>query len=446
MVEKKFAKWVHTTLEVYVDDMLVKSKDSGDHVEDLKEIFEQMKKYEMKINPAKCIFGVESAKFLGHIVSRKGIEVDPAKVQAILEMSSPATGAKFSWTQECEKALQNIKEYWINLSILQKPEPGEELLICLAATPNALSAVLLRTDEGVEKPIFYVSKTLNSAERNYPKIEKLILALTSTKSHIIVEFLAEFPSAEDEGVKEMMDVDEGRLDPMDLLQEIHPRRWEIFVDGSSNSSGGAKYEAIVQALRIAIEMGLDDVRITSDSQLVVRQIEWRYNAVYPVMQKYLQLVKEYSAEIRSIIWRNIGRDNNRHADALAFIASMIEDPKIGHIRFERLMHPSVSKEDKELRVMIVEEGDMEVDDNDWRAPIYNYLTKGDLPRDRQEANKIKSKDTNYEAEWAGRLDRMADMQNGMADWMESGWQHIWQHGWKLYGSTIGNTALTLADG
>ncbi|XP_026450904.1 uncharacterized protein LOC113351047 [Papaver somniferum] len=244
------------------------------------------------------------------------------------------------------------------------------------------------------------------------------------KSHIIAEFLAEFPLEEDDGVEEMMDVDEGRPNPKDLLQEIHPRRSKIFVDGSTNSSGEgmgivftsiggviivfcfrleykatnneAEYEVVVQALRIAIEIGLDDVRITSDSQLVVRQIEGGYNAVDPVMQKYLQLVKEYFAEIPRIIWRNIGRYNNRHADALAFIASMIEDPKIWHIRIERLIQPSVSREEKELRVMIIEEGDMEVDENDWRAPIYNYLMKGDLPRDRKEANNIKSKATNYE--------------------------------------------------
>ncbi|XP_026451647.1 uncharacterized protein K02A2.6-like [Papaver somniferum] len=221
-----------------------------------------------------------------------------------------------------------------------------------------------------------------------------------------------------------MDVDESQPDPKDLLQESHPRRWEIFIDGASNSCGGGvgiiftspagirimfcfrmeykatnneiEYEAVIQALRIAIEVGLDEVRITSDSQLVVRQIEGRYNAVAPVMQRYQQLVKEYSTKIRNIIWRKIGRDSNIHADALSFITSMIEDPKIGHIMIERLLQPSVSREEREPNVMIIEEGDMKIDNDDWRVPIYNNLMKGDLPRDRQEANKIKSKSTNYD--------------------------------------------------
>ncbi|XP_026443077.1 uncharacterized protein LOC113342923 [Papaver somniferum] len=222
----------------------------------------------------------------------------------------------------------------------------------------------------------------------------------------------------------MMETDESRPDPRDLLKQSHPRRWEIFVDEAYNSCGGGvgiiftspagerivfcfrleykatnnetEYEAVIQALRIAIEMELDEVRITSDSQLVVRQIEGVYNTVDPVMKKYQQLVQDFSAKIRSIIWRNINRDHNRHANALSFIASMIENPKIGHIVIQRLMQPSVSREERELQVMTVEGEKSVMSKEDWRTPIYSYLMKGDFPRDRQEANKIKRKSTNYE--------------------------------------------------
>ena len=63
MVEKVFAKWIHKTLEVYVDDMLVKSKEDKDHVQYLREIFEQMRQYNIKLNPEKCTIGVASGKF-----------------------------------------------------------------------------------------------------------------------------------------------------------------------------------------------------------------------------------------------------------------------------------------------------------------------------------------------------------------------------------------------
>ena len=91
MVEKVFAKWIHKTLEVYVDDMLVKSKEAKDHVQDLREIFEQMRQYNFKLNPEKCTIGVASGKFLGCIVSKEGIQVDPEKVQAVRDMPIPAT-------------------------------------------------------------------------------------------------------------------------------------------------------------------------------------------------------------------------------------------------------------------------------------------------------------------------------------------------------------------
>ena len=78
-------------MEVYVDNMLVKSKEGEDHLDDLKETFNTLKQYSMKLNPSKCAFGVSSGKFLGFVVSQRGIEANPEKVRAILEMSSPNT-------------------------------------------------------------------------------------------------------------------------------------------------------------------------------------------------------------------------------------------------------------------------------------------------------------------------------------------------------------------
>ena len=69
---------------MYVDDMLVKSREEEDHLDNLRQ-------YNMKLNPSKCTFGVSLGKFLGFIVSQRGIEANPEKVRAILEMSSPKT-------------------------------------------------------------------------------------------------------------------------------------------------------------------------------------------------------------------------------------------------------------------------------------------------------------------------------------------------------------------
>ena len=75
-------------MEVYVNDMLVKSKEELAHLDDLKETFATLKQYQMKLNPSKRDFGVALGKFLGFMVSQKGIEAKPKKVQAILDMAS----------------------------------------------------------------------------------------------------------------------------------------------------------------------------------------------------------------------------------------------------------------------------------------------------------------------------------------------------------------------
>ena len=76
-------------MEVYVDDMLVKSLDKGSHLDDLQETFETLRRYKMKLNPSKCAFGVSSGKFLGFMDSQRGIEANPDKIQTILNMEPP---------------------------------------------------------------------------------------------------------------------------------------------------------------------------------------------------------------------------------------------------------------------------------------------------------------------------------------------------------------------
>ena len=74
-------------MEVYVDNMLVKIKKENHHLNDLREMFETLRLYKIKLNPSKCVFGVSSGKFLGFMVSYQGVEASPNKIQAILEMS-----------------------------------------------------------------------------------------------------------------------------------------------------------------------------------------------------------------------------------------------------------------------------------------------------------------------------------------------------------------------
>ena len=91
LVNQMFKKQIGRNVEVCVDDMLVKSRKEEDHLDDLRETFNTFRQYNMKLNPSKCAFGVSLGKFLGFIVSQRGIEANPEKVRVILEMNSPRT-------------------------------------------------------------------------------------------------------------------------------------------------------------------------------------------------------------------------------------------------------------------------------------------------------------------------------------------------------------------
>ena len=91
LVNRMFSKQIGRNMEVYVDYMLVKSREELAHLDDLKETFTTLKQYQMKLNPAKCVFGVASGKFLGFMVSQRGIEANAENVQAIINITSPKT-------------------------------------------------------------------------------------------------------------------------------------------------------------------------------------------------------------------------------------------------------------------------------------------------------------------------------------------------------------------
>ena len=80
---------IHKEIEVYVDEMIVKSKDRERHIPALRKFFERIWFYKLRLNPKKCTFRVTSRKLLGFMVSQRGIEVDPEKIQAIIEMKPP---------------------------------------------------------------------------------------------------------------------------------------------------------------------------------------------------------------------------------------------------------------------------------------------------------------------------------------------------------------------
>ena len=158
-----FHDMMHREIEVYVDDMIAKSKTEEEHLVNLRKLFEGLRKYRLRLNPTKCTFGVKSGKLLGFIVSQKGIKVDPEKVKAILEMPEPCTEkqvrgflgclkyiARFisqltaiceslfkplrknqsiHWNEDCQEAFGKIKQCLMNPLVLMPSVPGRPLIL-----------------------------------------------------------------------------------------------------------------------------------------------------------------------------------------------------------------------------------------------------------------------------------------------------------------------------
>ena len=211
LVNRMFQKQIGTTMEVYIDDMLVKSTTAELHIAHLSEAFQILRNYNMKLNPAKCAFGVSAGKFLAFIVNHRGIEANPDKIKVVLDMPSPSgikevqrlTGRiailsrfisrasdkcqpffqvlkkAFQWDAKCEEAFTALKTYLSSPPILVSPIEGELLTLYLAVSDFSTSAVLVRDKERVQHPVYYCSRALRGAEERYPRMEKLILALVT---------------------------------------------------------------------------------------------------------------------------------------------------------------------------------------------------------------------------------------------------------------------------
>ena len=91
LVTKMFRPLLGSTMEVYIDDMLVKSKQHPDHAAHLQHTFDLLREYGMKLNPLKCAFGVSSGRFLGFMVTQRGIEANPSQLKTIMQSMAPSS-------------------------------------------------------------------------------------------------------------------------------------------------------------------------------------------------------------------------------------------------------------------------------------------------------------------------------------------------------------------
>ncbi|GAU51366.1 hypothetical protein TSUD_134070 [Trifolium subterraneum] len=397
MMNKVFHNEIGDMLEVYMDDMIVKSEEEIDHTVHLKRVFDQARKFNMRFNPEKCTFGVKAGKFLGFYLTERGIEVNPDKCRAFFNYPTPKE-TTFEWTEECEGTLQHLKRALSEPPVLTRPVEGEKFYLYLAVASEAISVVLIRETEQGQKPVYFVSRALQGPEFRYLQIEKIALAVIMAArklryyflAHSIViqtdQPLAEFDISFESRKALKAQVLADFVAEMTTSTTSEKNKWTIFVDESSNSQGSgagiilenrdgvlievslglsfpttnsqAEYEAFLAGLRLAEDMGAEEIKIFTDSQLVASQVSGEYQTKEERLLEYLNLVKKKLAKFKETEVKHVPREHNARA--------AIE-----------VMHICA------------------IDDQSWMAPVYNFLKSNTLPADTKEATKILKRACSY---------------------------------------------------
>nr|GEX16011.1 reverse transcriptase domain-containing protein [Tanacetum cinerariifolium] len=343
LVDKAFQKQIGQNLEVYVDDLVNKSRTEKEVIRDIEETFKTLREINMKLNPKKCAFEMREGTFLGYKVDANGLRVCPDKAEADLNFPS----------SKCLKDVQNLNRKLASLNRFLSESAKKSLPFfktlkkCTMKSDfqwitesemafkqmKQLIAEFPMLMDGKQMPIYFVSRALQGLEVNYTPMEKLILALvtrrllkwrfkleehdihyrprTSVKGQILTDFITERP--EDDTLDTLIE------DPEEL-----PDPWVLFTDGSSCIGGSeagliitnpegmeftyaqrfkfnttnneAEYEALIAGLQIAAQMGVENLQANADSELVANQVNGVYAAKEPAKclssPKYLSVMGE----------------------------------------------------------------------------------------------------------------------------------------------------------
>jgi hypothetical protein len=219
-IQACFKRQLNKNVEAYVNDVVVKTRNSDTLITDLEETFASLREYRWKLNPNKCVFGVPSGKLLGFIISHRGIKANPEKISAVTSMKAPTcikdmqklTGCmatlnrfisklgerglpffkllkhqeKFAWTPEADQALAQLKDFLSKPRVLMAPRKKEQLLLYLAATTHVVSTAIVieRQEDGhaypVQRPVYFVSEALSKSKAHYQIVRKLLYAVLIT--------------------------------------------------------------------------------------------------------------------------------------------------------------------------------------------------------------------------------------------------------------------------
>ncbi|RVW49197.1 Transposon Ty3-I Gag-Pol polyprotein [Vitis vinifera] len=405
-----FHDMMHQDVEVYVDDMIVKSRDKLDHLAALERFFGRIRQFRLRLNPKKCTFGVTFGKLLGYMVSERGIEVDPDKIIAILDMPAPRTERE---VRGFLGRLQYISRFIARLIdiFLAPPTPGRPLLLYLSVSDVALGCMLAQLDDpGKDRAIYYLNPLRYLFDRLalVGRLMRWLVLLTefdihyvsqkSIKGSIVADHLASLPVSDGRAIDD--DFPDEDVAAMTSLSG-----WRMYFDGVANHSGYGigvllifphgdhipksvrlafsdrhpatnnivEYEACILGLETALELGIRQMEVFGDSNLVLRQIQGEWKTRDTKLRPYHTYLELLVGRFDDLRYTHQPRAQNQFADALATLASMIDIPA------NSTVHPLLIESRYALTYCCLIE-DTEIDDGlPWYHDIYHFLRLGVYP-------------------------------------------------------------------
>ncbi|OMO65001.1 reverse transcriptase [Corchorus capsularis] len=410
-----FHDMMHKEIEVYVDDMIAKARMPKEHNENLRKLFERLRKVQLKLNPNKCTFGATSGKLLGFVVSEKGIEVDPDKIQAIQGLLPHKLKKKSTSIGPTNKGKAFNFENSMGCVLAQQHDTDP---IKYVFEKPGLSGWIARWQVLLsEYYIVYVSQK-------------------TIKGSVIADFRADRTREEYEPMN--FEFPDENLIPHVKKVEKTEEKWIVYFDGDSNLSGQgigavlvspeeyyypatarlkfpttnnvAEYEACVLGIQLALERKVKRVEIYGDSALVIYQMKGEWQARDSKLVLYKDHVSEMIKSFEEVTFHHLPSEDNQMADVLETMASMF---KIG--AKTEIQPIYVQTRNLPAHVMSVED---KADGNPWYFDILQYLKKQINSEHATEVDKrtlkrmaagyFLSGETLYKNGWDGTLMRCVD--------------------------------------
>ncbi|KAG7536943.1 Integrase catalytic core [Arabidopsis suecica] len=377
LVNKMFAEHLGKTMEVYIDDMLVKSLKKSEHITHLVQCFKILNEFGMKLNPAKCSFGVPSGEFLGYIVTERGIEANP---NAFLTMPSPRnikevqrlTGRiaalnrfiskstdkclpfyqilkgnkKFMWDDQCEAAFGQLKTYLTTPPILSKPKLDEKLYLYISVSNHSF-------DGDYEAKAPRIEAYLSAVKKLAGKFKEFELVRIPRGENTSADALAALASTSDPELKRVIPVEciSSRSISVEETENDNTSEAE-YIETPKPSSGNENSSLVITRSRIKSQ----DDELTPPLELPKR--------------KSRRKLKDPEVPIKE--------------------PSPTEQSLLGDVEVrETIEDPDIPSEPEPRKFILKDNTSANNWGADWRVPIKNFILNGELPSNKWQARKLK---------------------------------------------------------